>query len=140
MYGGSQSNMVLPDRNTFVYAAENPGTVLGGLSVTPGITNANFQSMLEIVCVFSDSFELYNQNGQLIEKDENQLQPDNYYIVTNGRYLLFFHHQESLTPNRFYHSHRGRPATSSERGENWYPHYHVPGCRACTRRRLHYNP
>jgi len=92
MYGDSQSNMELPDRNTFVYTSKNPGTILGGLSVTPGITNANFQSMLEIVCVFSDSFELHDENGQLIKKDENQLQPGNYYIATKGRSLLYWEH------------------------------------------------
>ena len=84
--------MVLPDRNTFVYAAENPGTVLGGLWATPGVTNANFHSMLEIICVLSDTFELHDQNGQLVEQDENQLQPGNYYIATNGRSLMYFHH------------------------------------------------
>ncbi|PUU72806.1 hypothetical protein B9Z19DRAFT_1008012 [Tuber borchii] len=70
-------------RNTFIYASDNPDTVLGGLWVTPGITNANFYYMVKLFCVFSDTFELRDHNGQLIEEDENQLQEGNYYIATN---------------------------------------------------------
>ncbi|RPA89778.1 hypothetical protein L873DRAFT_1720507 [Choiromyces venosus 120613-1] len=75
-------------RNTFIYASDNPGIVLGGLWVTPGITNANFHSMLEIFCLFSDTFELRDHNEQLIERDENQLQPGNYYIATDSSITL----------------------------------------------------
>ncbi|KAG0124741.1 hypothetical protein HOY82DRAFT_633685 [Tuber indicum] len=59
--------MSLPDRsamrNTFVYASDNRDTLLGGLCATPGITPSNFHSMLEIICVFSDTFELRDNNG-----------------------------------------------------------------------------
>ena len=50
------------------------------------ITNANLYSMLEIICSFTDTFTLDNNNGQLVERDGQQLQPGNYYIATNGRF------------------------------------------------------
>ncbi|RPA95771.1 hypothetical protein L873DRAFT_1697010 [Choiromyces venosus 120613-1] len=75
-------------RNTFIYDSKNRNTVLGGLWATPGITNANLYSMLEIVCLFSKTFELHDEDGQLVETDEAQLQPGNYYIVTTGTITL----------------------------------------------------
>ncbi|RPB04293.1 hypothetical protein L873DRAFT_1833304 [Choiromyces venosus 120613-1] len=75
-------------RNTFIYDSNNRDTVLGGLWATPGITNTNLYSMLEIFCLFSNTFELHDEDGQLVEKDEAQLQPGNYYIVTKGTITL----------------------------------------------------
>jgi len=75
-------------RDTFFYASDDRDTQLGGLYTSPGITNDNFHSMVEIVCQFSDTFELRDDNGQLVERDDEQLLPGNYYIVTNGRSLL----------------------------------------------------
>ncbi|RPA88907.1 hypothetical protein L873DRAFT_1724108 [Choiromyces venosus 120613-1] len=75
-------------RNTFIYDPNNRHTVLGGLWATPGITNANLYSMLEIFCLFSNTFELHDEAGQLVEKDVAQLQPGNYYIVTKGTITL----------------------------------------------------
>ncbi|KAG0127173.1 hypothetical protein HOY82DRAFT_82038 [Tuber indicum] len=71
-------------RNAFIYASNNRGTILGGLWVAEGITNANLYSMLEIFCFFSDTFNLQNESEQLVERDMQPLQPGNYYIVTNG--------------------------------------------------------
>ncbi|KAG0133746.1 hypothetical protein HOY82DRAFT_584336 [Tuber indicum] len=71
-------------RDTFFYASDDHDTQLGGLYASPGITNDNFYSMVEIVCSFSDSFELRDDNGQLLERDDEQLQPGDYYIATNG--------------------------------------------------------
>ncbi|KAG0637274.1 hypothetical protein HOY80DRAFT_1084848 [Tuber brumale] len=70
--------------NIHIYASENRQTVLGGLWTAGGITNANLYSMVEIICLFSDTFDLRNESEQLVERDEQQLQPGNYYIVTNG--------------------------------------------------------
>ncbi|KAG0133747.1 hypothetical protein HOY82DRAFT_584337 [Tuber indicum] len=88
----NQPNMQLVDRsamrNTFIYAADNRDALLGGLWATPGITHSNFHSMLEIICVFSDTFELRDDNGQFVERDEEQLQPGSYYIATNGSITL----------------------------------------------------
>jgi hypothetical protein len=75
-------------RNTFIYDSNNRDTVLGGLWATPGITNANLYSMLEIFCLFSNPFELRDEDGRLVEKDEAQLQAGNYYIGTEGTITL----------------------------------------------------
>jgi len=75
-------------RNTFIYASNDRDTVLGGLCVTPGITNRNLYAMLQIICLFGNTFELHDEDGQLVEKDEAQLQPGNYYIVTQGTITL----------------------------------------------------
>ncbi|RPA88923.1 hypothetical protein L873DRAFT_1724027 [Choiromyces venosus 120613-1] len=75
-------------RNTFIYDSNNRDTVLGGLWATPGITNTNLYSMLEIFCLFSNTFEQHDEDGQLVEKDEAQLLAGNYYIVTKGTIIL----------------------------------------------------
>ncbi|KAG0134051.1 hypothetical protein HOY82DRAFT_638852 [Tuber indicum] len=76
------------DRSTWhnirIYASDNHQTVLGGLWTVGGITNANIYSMVEIICLFSNTFDLRNEREQLVERDEQQLQPGKYYIVTNG--------------------------------------------------------
>ena len=86
-----QLNMPLPGRSTWrdttIYASENRDNVLGGLCATEGITNANLYSMIEIFCSFTDTFTLHNNNGLLVERDEQKLQPGNYYIATNGSYF-----------------------------------------------------
>ena len=75
-------------RDTFLYAFDDRDTQLGGLYTSPGITNDNFHSMVEMICLFSDTFELCDENGQLVQRDDEQLQSGNYYIVTNGGSLL----------------------------------------------------
>ncbi|KAG0638154.1 hypothetical protein HOY80DRAFT_888383 [Tuber brumale] len=71
-------------RNTFIYTSDNRGTIIGGLWTAEGITNANFYSVIGIFCSFSDTFDLHNGSERLIERDSQQLQPGNYYIVTDG--------------------------------------------------------
>lgn len=39
-------------RNAHIYNSNDPATELGGLVLTNGITNANFYSMVEIICIF----------------------------------------------------------------------------------------
>jgi len=70
--------------DTHIYASNDRDTVLGGLWVAPGITNANLYSMVDIICTFTASFHLQDSSQQLVEKDEQPLRPGNYYIVTNG--------------------------------------------------------
>jgi len=81
-----------PWRNAYIYASDNPSTVLGGLWVAEGVTNANLYSMLQVFCFFTDTFDLRDSSGQLVEKDGQPIKPGNYYIVTAGRFLLCFHH------------------------------------------------
>ncbi|KAG0640712.1 hypothetical protein HOY80DRAFT_1015312 [Tuber brumale] len=70
-------------RNTFIYTSNSRGTIIGGLWTADGITNANFYSMIGIFCSFSDTFDLHNESERLVERDSQQLQPGNYYIVTD---------------------------------------------------------
>ncbi|KAG0134055.1 hypothetical protein HOY82DRAFT_638869 [Tuber indicum] len=71
-------------RNAFIYASDNRDTIIGGLWVAEGITNANLYSMIGIFCSFSDTFDLHDESERLVERDLQQLQPGNYYIVTDG--------------------------------------------------------
>ncbi|KAG0639123.1 hypothetical protein HOY80DRAFT_886772 [Tuber brumale] len=75
-------------RDTYIYASDNRSTVIGGLWVAEGITNANLYSMLEIFCSFSDTFNLQTESEQLVGRDLEPLQPGNYYIVTNGSIVI----------------------------------------------------
>jgi hypothetical protein len=58
--------------------------VLGGIFLTPGVTNANFYSMVEILFLFTSTFFLRDENETEIGKDDYQLQPGKYYIVAAG--------------------------------------------------------
>jgi hypothetical protein len=44
-------------RNAHIYNTSNRTTVLGGIILTNGITNANFYSMVEIIVLFTSSFD-----------------------------------------------------------------------------------
>jgi len=84
----SQSNTPPTDRSawrdTYIYASDSRDTMLGGLWASESITNANLYSMLEIICSFTNTFHLYNDRKQLVGRDGQQLQPGNYFVVTNG--------------------------------------------------------
>ena len=79
-------------RNAHIYASDDLDTLLGGLWIAEGITNANLYSMLEIFCFFSETFDLQHHGGSLVARDDFQLQPGNYIIVTNGRSLPYFNY------------------------------------------------
>lgn len=76
-------------RDLHIYDAEDPHSVLGGLIVTRGMTNANLYAMTEIFLWFdNNAYFLKREDGTEVQRDEQALQPGNYYIVTDG---LFFH-------------------------------------------------
>ena len=77
-------------RDTFIYASDNRTTIIGGLWAAGGVTNANLYSMIGIFCLFSDTFDLYNESERLVERVLQQLPPGNYYIVTDGRFCVRF--------------------------------------------------
>ena len=79
-------------RNAHVYASDSLDTLLGGLWIAEGITNANLYSMVEIFCIFSDTFDLQLHGGSLVARDDSQLQPGNYFVVSNGRSLPYFNY------------------------------------------------
>ena len=71
-------------RNVHIYDLNDPDNVLGGLVLTPGVTNANFYSMVEILVIFISTFFLRDDDGTKIERDNHPLQPKKYYIVSGG--------------------------------------------------------
>jgi hypothetical protein len=77
-------------RNVHFYDDEDPTTVLGGLILTNGVTNANFYWMVNIIIIFTGTFFLRDEGGSKIEEDDNPFQPGNYYIVTAGGFLSLF--------------------------------------------------
>ena len=41
--------------------------------------------MVDIICIFTATFYLRDNNEQLVERDEKPLQPGNYFIISNGK-------------------------------------------------------
>jgi hypothetical protein len=81
-------------RDVHVYNNNNRTTVLGGLILSPGVTNANFYAMIRIFVEFtprhfSRTFSLRNQSRITIQENHQPLQPGNYYIVTSGKFLYY---------------------------------------------------
>lgn len=52
--------------------------------VTPGITNANFHSMLEIVLVMSSSYFIQTDDGTTLPRDPQPLLPGDYFVVADN--------------------------------------------------------
>ena len=63
-------------------------TVLGGLVLNNGVTNANLYSMVEITYTFETDFYLQGEDEVAIQKDQEALQPGNYHIVSDGAFLM----------------------------------------------------
>ena len=72
-------------RNVHIYDVKDPDTVLGGLLLTNGVTNANLYSMLEIFCIFDSTHFLREEHGTIILRDVHPLYPSKYYILTDGK-------------------------------------------------------
>ena len=78
------------ERDVFIYDSNHRDTLLGGLWIAEGTTNANLYCMVDIICIFTDTFDIRDNSERLVERDEKPLQPGNYFIVTNGKSLLRF--------------------------------------------------
>lgn len=80
-------------RNVHIYDDKKPTVVLGGLILSNGVTNANLYSMLDIFIVYEDvplneeEPFLRDNKGTKIEKNDDPLQPGEYYIITSCRFL-----------------------------------------------------
>ncbi|KAH8154384.1 uncharacterized protein LAJ45_00911 [Morchella importuna] len=72
-------------RDIHIYAASDPtGPVLGGLILTNGVTNVNLYSMVDIILILSSIYHLQDARRSQLDRDDNPLQPGNYYVVTDG--------------------------------------------------------
>ena len=84
------SNMPAPNRsagrNVHIYDASDPISVLGGLALTNGITNANFYAMIDILFLFGSTFFLRDEGGNAVERNGQALQPGKYYIVAASEF------------------------------------------------------
>jgi hypothetical protein len=83
-------------RNVHIFDAKKPTVVLGGLILSNGVTNANLYSMLDIFIVYEAPKDvplneekpfLQNNEGTKIEKNDDPLEPGEYYIITSCRFL-----------------------------------------------------
>ena len=61
--------------------------MIGGLIVTNGVTNRSFYSMVEILVLFTSTFELHDENKAKIQRNDEPLQPGKYYIHAVGKFL-----------------------------------------------------
>ena len=101
-------------RNTYIYASNDPDTVLGGLYVTVNMSNKNLYRIVEILCSLVDrTFHLEDEGKEKVARDESGAKPGKYYIAAQGKSTLFNGHQQSLTLNRSYHYHKRSSTLSS---------------------------
>ena len=84
-------------RDVFIYNAEGRDTQLGGLILNKGITNSNFYSMINILCILKSSPVLRDEHDIVVEQNNDQLKPGNYYLADK---LINFHFKQSLTLKR----------------------------------------
>jgi hypothetical protein len=88
-------------RNVHIYDARDRTTLLGGLILTGGVTNANFYSMVEVFVFIGTSLETHDEmpmpgpvrtsfevrdgDDVKIERNNDALRPGAYYVVSDGR-------------------------------------------------------
>ncbi|AEO69939.1 uncharacterized protein THITE_2120698 [Thermothielavioides terrestris NRRL 8126] len=73
-------------RDVFIYDLRDFDTLLGGLSLNAGVTNANFYAMAEIIIEISPPgpFFLQDENGETVAQDTQPLRPGRYFVVADG--------------------------------------------------------
>ena len=76
-------------RDVHIYDAKDPNTILGGLILARGVTNANFHTMIEIFCIFEASYILQGEDKLVIQRDGHPLRPGKYFIVTEGMQIFY---------------------------------------------------
>ncbi|KAK3358077.1 hypothetical protein B0T25DRAFT_605509 [Lasiosphaeria hispida] len=68
-------------RDIFIYDLQDSDTLLGGLVLTAGVTNANFYAMVDIITDVSPPpghFILQDDNGETVAQDTQPLLPRRY--------------------------------------------------------------
>ncbi|KAF8459841.1 hypothetical protein BDZ91DRAFT_741339 [Kalaharituber pfeilii] len=71
-------------RDVHIYNVNDPDTLIGGLILTNGVTNASFYSMVEIICIFNQGYFLRREDGTEVQRNDQPLRRGSYFIVTNG--------------------------------------------------------
>ena len=79
-------------RDVFIYDLRDFDTLLGGLVLTAGVTNANFYAMVEIIIDIlpPGPFFLQDENGETVAQDTQPLLPGRYFVVANGTVQVYF--------------------------------------------------
>lgn len=66
-------------RNVHIYDANDRVTLLGGLTLTNGVTKSNFYSMVEMFLIFQTFFPIEYDSATL-ERNDEPLSCGNYYV------------------------------------------------------------
>jgi len=79
-------------RDVFIYDLRDFDTLLGGLVLTAGVTNANFYAMVDIIIDISPPgpFFLQDENGETIAQDAQPLLPGRCFVVADGTVKVCF--------------------------------------------------
>ncbi|PUU80195.1 hypothetical protein B9Z19DRAFT_1123984 [Tuber borchii] len=75
-------------RNVFIYDSKNKTQVLGGLWAAGGITDAILYTMVETFCSMTDHYYLGDEDEEIVPRNQQQLQPGGYFIITNGSVIV----------------------------------------------------
>lgn len=78
----------LGGRNVHIYDTKDSAIAIGGLTLTNDVTKANFYSMMEILVLFTSTFELRDEDDSKIQRNDDPLQPGKYYIEATGKFLF----------------------------------------------------
>lgn len=76
-------------RDVHIYDAKDLNSILGGLRLTSGVTNANLYAMIDIFCIFELLYILQGEDKTVIQRDDHLLRPGKYFIVTEGTQLSY---------------------------------------------------
>lgn len=79
-------------RDVFIYDLRDLNTLLGGLVLTAGVTDANFYAMVDIIIdiLLPGPFFLQNENSGTIAQDAQPLLPGRYFVVADGTVQVCF--------------------------------------------------
>lgn len=72
-------------RDVHIFDAKNPENLIGGLALTEGVTNANFYTMVDILCILDEVYYIRNEAHDTVQRNANPLRPGNYYVVSEGK-------------------------------------------------------
>ena len=75
-------------RDVHIFDARKPTDVLGGLILTPGVTNKNFYAMINLFVLINGTYHLRHNSDTIVPKDDAPLLPGEYFIVSTGKSLM----------------------------------------------------
>ncbi|MCJ1363215.1 hypothetical protein MMC16_002322 [Acarospora aff. strigata] len=71
-------------RDVHIFDARKPTDVLGGLILTPGVTNKNFYAMINLFVLINGTYHLRHNSDTIVPKDDAPLLPGEYFIVSTA--------------------------------------------------------